>query len=560
MVGMGYNISLGNLGHRYDEAMRNARDSGADFHLVMTNPHGGVNGAGEINEIQRWKDAMPDGTRLLWRTFLATNGEWVRTLGFNLVSEMMALSEADFRAHCIRWAQGQAQQWAREGHQDVIRDDPDNEPKLSGASDDVVRRYVISREELVKACKAVGITVAVGAFSVGLPHEGWIDRGLFDPLLKIAEVFSVHEYPPAMVGVGDVLPYEAMFEPETLWAKLPKQVWAISTIYSLMRRCDHLKLRAELVGNPNLEFIISETSTNEDIPDAHRVTSQLRGVYGKPECGGDLRGVQAWTRYHERVFGSNDVNQNVAQMIEYMLKYIYSVKHVIGVCFFALNYKWGEGAEGENRCHNLLNEMFDYLRRVLIPDINKRIREADVVTDIPKLPEGFDWDMRPASVSSAGVKVRSSWSTQDEANVLFVLREEQTVQASKNSFHNPNNGWDWLRVIFKDTVVGYVAKPFVNVSYVPVVDTPPTTEPPVVDPAELEAAVFKWLDENADRLFAEAVVEKSDTLIDKLVKVIFREWSTHIPVQEQPDMPAPLMAFISRFFGFIAKVSAPPTD
>lgn len=463
MVRAGYNISLGNLGHRYDEAMDNAASSNADFHWVMTNPHQGINDAGEIAEIQRWKDAMPSHTRLGWRTFIETNGEWVRTLGFNSLDEMLRLSEEQFRAHCKKWAERIVAQYVREGHKDVIRDDPDNEPKLAGQSEKVYRYYVISREELLKASQAKGFTVAVCAFSVGLPDSQMIERGIFDPILRIAEVFSVHEYPTAAPGLGDVIPYSAMLQPETLWVKLPKQVWGISKSYNLMRRCDKLKLRANVVGNPDLKFIISEFSTHEDIPDAAQYTNSLRGEFGKPECGGDLRGVQAWTKYDERVFGSSDANANVARMLEYELRYIYAVDYVIGVCFYSLNYRWGVHKEGEWRCHNLLNEMFDNLRRVRIPEINERIyREVDMqdeTKEIPYvLPEPDDegWSDVGEILIQPGLRVRDEPNT---SGVKLIQLEHNIIGRVHADSFGKADGHAW-RAIWSDEIEisGFVAE------------------------------------------------------------------------------------------------------
>lgn len=523
MATAGYNISLGNLGHRYEEALTNAAASGADFHLLMTNPHNGINGAGEINEIQRWKDAMPAGTRLVWRTFIETNGEWIRTLGFKTLDDMLKLSDEAYQVWCDEWAKGLALRWENEGHKDVIRDDPDNEPKLAGASEKTVRRYVISRVALVKACKARGIPIAIGAFAVGLPNENMIDRGIFDPLLKIVEIFSVHEYPPGAPGIGDVLPYEVMLSPELIWQMLPKQVWAIGHFYWLMRRCDRLKLRGDEVGNPNIKFIITETSTNEDIPDASRITSQLRSKYSKAECGGDLRGVQAWTKYHADIFGANDANQNVAKLIEYMLTYIYNVPHVIGVCFFSLNFKWGTGSEGKFRCHNFLNEMFDLLRRTLIPEINSRMRKDNAVA-IPNLPADFDWKMRAATISSTGVNVRAAWSAHADVEKLFVLKDEQTALVSENTF--PNEGYDWYRVKFDTGQVGYVVKKYANVVYAPVTvpdETQPIELPDGVSEDSLEAIVVKWLEATTD-ISPTAVEESVTTWLDEKADGIIQTW------------------------------------
>lgn len=548
MVKAGWNISLGDLGHRYDEAMANAAASGADFHLVMTNPQHGVNGAGEINEIQRWKDAMPAGTRLLWRTYLATDGEWIRTLGFNTGSDMMRLNETAFREHCRIWAENLADRWFREGHLDVIRDDPDNEPKLAGASYDVHRRYAISREQLIVACRKRGVKVAVGAFAVGLPHESMVENGALDPMLKVAEYLSVHEYPTAMPGVGDVIGYDAMLDPQSLWEKLPKAVWAIKKAYFLMRRCDRLKLQADALGNTGTKYIISETSTNEDIPDAHHYTSQLRDTYAKAECGGDLRGVQAWSGYHADVFGSSDGVDHVRRIFEYILTFIYNVPHVVGVCFYALNYSWGNGQRGRYRCHNFLGEAYDSLRRDKLPELNAQQKDKTMPETVllRPLPDNFTWMMKRAKVASAGVNIRETWTTLDD-NVLFLFKDSTEAFISANAFYNPDDGYHWRRIEFDDGKEGYVARGYIRDTEI----APPT--PPAEEPVDDNTKPIPPIDDDT-------LIVLTDEQLDDAVVRYFDKMTVHVPKQTQADIPIVLARILARILRFMAFVIDPDIE
>lgn len=469
-IAAGYNINLGGLEGRDNEAMLEAGEANADFHLLMTVPNGGMNGAGEIQQIGRWKAAMPSRTNLIWRTYLVTDGDWIATLGFtgeNRASKMMSLTDDQFQKHVDGWAETQAKRWHSEGHLDVWRDDPDNEPKLQGASPEILKRYVISRVALIRACKRYGVKVAIGAFSVGIPNEGDIDAGIFDPILREADYLSVHEYPHAVPGCGDLpfVGYDTSLTPETLWNKIPKQFWKVAAIYFLLRRVDRLVLKARQLGNTGIGVIITETSVVEDIPDAAVFKEELRKRYGKGECGGDLRGVQAWTEYHKVVFNSDDINQNVATMIEYMLQYIYNLDYILGLCFFGLNRLWGEGDKGKNRCHNYFNRQYDPLRKVIIPRLNAvsiargRIMTLESTPSLPDLPPNFSWDMTETTVKNvvASVNIRDSYTVNGKR--LGSIKQEYRAKVSKN--YVDNQGYRWHRIEFINAfndAVTYAAK------------------------------------------------------------------------------------------------------
>ena len=184
MPAKGMNINLGDLGDKYDEAMQTASNMGAAYHLVMTVPPSGVNSANEVNEITRWRDAVAP-TKLIWRTYSTLEGNWVKMIGYADTQDMYRDNIDQYIQKCQSWARKKVAEWRSEGLKDIIRDDPICEPQLAGGDKRFNEYYVIRSVTLVNEAKKHGFTVAIGAFSVGTPHEARIDDGTYDQPRRI---------------------------------------------------------------------------------------------------------------------------------------------------------------------------------------------------------------------------------------------------------------------------------------------------------------------------------------------------------------------------------------
>lgn len=449
MPAKGYNINLADLGDKYEEAQLSAIKAGADMHLVMTVPQNGVNGSGEIQEVSRWQTAVAPA-RLLWRTYSTHEGDWIRMLGYTTIEDMWRDNDTAFTERCRLWANEQAARWNREGLPDVIRDDPANEPGLDASNRALNERYVIRCVELQNACNFFNVKVAIGAFSVGTPHEDMIASGVFDPILRIANYFSVHEYPAGLPGAGDLFPYEDLLEPETYWQKLPQEVWETEAKYWLLRRCDRLYLRAKELGN-SIEIIVSESNTSEDIPDAVHVNNALkaRGL-ALSECGGDLRGHQAWRLYYEKVFNSSDFQKNLATITEYQVMNVWNRPYIIGDCTFTLGFSWGTGSRGRYRCHNYLGDDCYEFRHTYLPAIN--VKFAGIKQE-PTMPEPIpEYRMERKTISSRGeTNIRVNASASAEVYLTLRAEDQDVILAMISNIPVLNNdGYGWHKIRYND--------------------------------------------------------------------------------------------------------------
>lgn len=490
MPRIGYNINLSDLGARYEDALHSAKLANADFHLVMTVPQNGINGAGDIQSVTRWRDELSPA-RLVWRTYSTLEGDWIKMLGYTSTSAMLADSLDTFTDKCREWASITASRWHVEGLPDVIRDDPANEPGLNANDVQLNVRYVIRCVELQTACDFYGVQVAIGAFSVGTPHEELIDTGIYDPILRKAKYFSVHEYPAGMPGAGDLFEYERLLDPANYWQLLPRAIWSVDANYWLLRRCDRLYLRAKSLGN-DVKFIITETNTSEDIPDAVHVNNQLkqRG-YAIPDCGGDLRGHQAWRKYYEAVTGNNDFQSNVNRIMTYMGKYVFNVPHIVGVCLFTLGYSWGTGTQGRNRCHNYLGTDCDAIRKIYLPGLNKQLTQESDPVPLPDFnPALFDADVY---VNSGYWNLRSEMSA-GSADLGDITSIPERMKVSKETRNE--NGYDWYkfeRDLATHTQSGYFAK--TDKLVIDYIEETPDNEPvPDIGLPEIEDMIQKAIE------------------------------------------------------------------
>lgn len=336
---IGYNVNLSAINN---QAQEDAILSNADKHLLMTDGHN------PSPQIQVWKDAL-GADKIVWRKYDQREGNWTEFNNGQVISE-----------------------WIADGHRDVIRDDPSNEPSLGGTDQDNNERYVKHSVDLLNRANNAGFTVAIGAFSVGTPHESMIDNGTYDDLIRAVveggHYISVHEYCPGIPGAGDVFPYAALSHPESVLSEMLTNQWALDE-YWLLRRSDRFVKRARQLGLADPRIIITECFIDY-IPDASTILQKLRPPYGIAEYNNDLRGVLAWRDYYHVAFDGLDYELIVDRLTEYLAHKVYNQSWIHGACLFALNNLW-DTPQG----HNWLNARLDTFRRVFLPAINSQVTE-----------------------------------------------------------------------------------------------------------------------------------------------------------------------------------------
>lgn len=353
MSKIGYNIAMSWVDN---QAIENAVASGADKHLIMTESDDAA------RQIGMWKDRL-SADKIVWREYSRLEGNW------SVYPNNVEIVE----------------KWKTQGHRDIIRDDPTNEPSLDANNSELNQRYVKTRVDLLHIARTEGIKVAVGAFSVGTPHEDMINAGIYDDLIRAVvaggHYFSVHEYCPGIPGAGDVFPYSELLNPQTVVSKMKQDIWGLDD-YWLLRRSDRFVKRARELGIADPQIIVTEAFIdNIDMGD---VREQLRRGFGLAEYNYDLRGVLAWREYWFEAFGTRDLNAIVQILTKYAANKVFNQSWIKGVCLFSLNKNW-DTPEG----HNWLNEMLRSFRETSLPFINAGIVSSS------EPPEPSEYTMPP---------------------------------------------------------------------------------------------------------------------------------------------------------------------
>jgi hypothetical protein len=363
MVKIGYNIRLGALRQQSEETQSYAKAIEAAFHLITTAPEMGINSESDVALIDEWAAALSPA-EIVWRSHSPLEGDW-----------SMYPSNDEI-----------VKRWLTEERPDYIRDDPSYEPSLSGDDPSTNSRYVKSRADLLRKATAAGIKVAVGAFRVGTPHADLIANGTYDDLIRAVleggHYFSVHEYCPGIPGAGDVFPYEALLEPESVKSKMKDDDWPTDASYNLLRHSDHFVLRAREMGLADPQIIVTEAFIDL-IPNAVDVLEQLQDKYGIPAYNKDLRGVLAWRMYYADAFPEKSFSDVITQLCKYIEEAVYHPDYIQGVCLFSLN--WDEDTpEG----HNFLNPFLDNFRKTGLPNLNQS--DSILTAPPPKIPSAAD--------------------------------------------------------------------------------------------------------------------------------------------------------------------------
>jgi hypothetical protein len=348
MAKIGYNINLGGLRDQVKEAQSNAKVATAPFHLVMTAPANSINTQGDLEALDRWAEIVKPA-QLVWRTYSKLESDWSI---FPSNDEIV-------------------KRWVAENRPQYVRDDPSNEPSLGGTDRENNVRYVKSRTDLLRKAADAGIKVAVGAFSVGTPHESLIFDGTYDDLIRAVvegeHYFSVHEYCPGIPGAGDVFPYQELLNPENILKVMKPNPWPIEAAYWLLRRSDRFVVRAREIGLSDPQIIITEAYIDL-IPDANDVLNKLRDKYGIPAYNKDMRGVLGWRMYYADAFPEKSFPDVVTQLSKYVEDNVFYPKHIKGVCLFSLNWDWDTP-----EAHNFLNPSLDDFRRIGLANIDASV-------------------------------------------------------------------------------------------------------------------------------------------------------------------------------------------
>lgn len=385
--------------------------SGGDCHLLMIDNGGFFLKAGDYETIRKYCAAVPD-CKFIIRNYHKLEGNWSQYPN--------ALQyEANWKI---------AKQLLGDLTNRLIFDSPCNEPNLAGGNVTEAKRFVDYCIALVEAAARAGVKLAVGAFSVGTPHESLIPS-VYAPLWRkcdeLGQGISVHAYGAAIPELAEYADLRDVLNPVKSRAAIRENKWSIAGGWLIARPYRIIEAYSELgLGTPQIyvtEGIVDNifNSSNSDIKEA------WRNKFGMDAFNRDPRGIQTWERWLLEVFKPDgfDFGQCLAFLFRHARRNIFYHKAFKAVCIFALNAQWGYGYGGKpngtnkEAGSNFDRPEFERFRTVDLPTIN-----AESLEDNP-MPEQFP--LYPASFHSLK---QSNVRAENDVNAPVLYTLDTNVQ------------------------------------------------------------------------------------------------------------------------------------
>lgn len=420
MVKFGYNCDSGSIS--FESLVASMRASGGDCHLLMVDNGGFFLKAGDYETIRKYCAAVPD-CKFIIRLYHKLEGNWSQYPS--------ALQyEANWKI---------AKQLLGNLTERLIFDSPFNEPNLAGDNAVEAKHFVDYCIRLVKAASNAGIKLAVGAFSVGTPHESLIST-VYAPLWRkcdeLGQGVSVHAYGAAIPELAEYTDLRDALDPKKARAAIRENKWNIGGGWLIARPFRIIEAYSELgLGTPQIyvtEGIVDNifNSSNSDIKD------EWRNKFGIDAFNRDPRGVQTWERWLLEVFKPDgfDFGQCLKFLFSHARRNIFYHKAFKAVCIFALNAQWGYGygdkPNGTNKeaGSNFDRPEFEHFRTVDLPAINAESLEDN---PMPQLYSASFHSLKVSNVRSAN-DVNSPILYTLDTNPLSgaITKEGETMQGS----------------------------------------------------------------------------------------------------------------------------------
>lgn len=232
----------------------------------------------------------------------------------------------------------------------VIFDAPSNEP---GVPDNEVKMFIDNQIELIEKFAAKGMRYAACCYGVGSPHHEWISGGRFDDLIRTLAKYdtaylSLHEYTMGWLEAGSGFGYEILLDPANL-SKYWLTKWAVQEGHYLIRRSDYWALRADAIGVRRPRVYYTERQLDQ-IPDTVTQLNNrfggawdsMRHQYGLQRYNFDLRGVNSYVEFYEKVFPNLSYDEALAKIHIHDVEDCLYVDYVQAGFLFAWNTNWDE--------------------------------------------------------------------------------------------------------------------------------------------------------------------------------------------------------------------------
>lgn len=341
---LGYNILADGYSLQFVDDIKAAQ---APYHLVMTVPANGVDGAQDIATFDSWAEKLAPA-KIVRRTYSRLEGDWSL---YRSPKEQVAL-------------------WKSQNRPQYIHEAPSNEPSL-WRDPEINRRFVANQVELMDRAADVGITVAAGVFSVGLPYEGYIKDGIYDNFIRAVNrgkhYISAHLYGTGMIDLGEVIGYGAGIDPTIADIRNFRWPFGVEHNYWLLRRPDYFAHRAIAIGEA-IPPVLATEGVIDLIPDALSVLNAIDRKYKMQKYNYDLRGILSWKEYYKAAYPDLTLSQVAAKMAEHILNNVLWPDFYKGIMLFAVNNLW-DTPQGSNYGNAELNDF----RKIYLPAMARSV-------------------------------------------------------------------------------------------------------------------------------------------------------------------------------------------
>lgn len=493
MVKLGYNLDSGSI--NFEDALVSMKASGADGHLIMIDNKDFFLHAGDLDTIRKYLAALPN-TTIIVRLFHEHQGNW-----------SLYPSAATYKLHWT-WVKNQLGETLMKR---VVLDSPFNEPNLSGDNVAEAQKFVTYCRALVKAAYDAGVKLAIGAFSVGTPHENLLNTvyaDLWRDIDRYKQGISWHLYGAGIPELGELADMNLVLDPAKARNAMTIGKWPISYDGWLIARAYRVIRIFEALGLGVPEIYVTEagidnvfTENQSHIKEAWRQKSWAIDAFNR-----DPRGVQAWENYlveaFKQDFTTNVFTRAVAFIFRHLRRNVFYHPAFKVVCIFALNAQWGYAYPGHpaNGTHAPAGSNFDMpqfrdFRMIYLPAINNE--PMGEITPMPTEPVMEAKRIRSLQESN----IRSAANV--TASILHVIKTDWLEGKFSRDSVTPTETRKWHKIevtVDGKLISGYVAKTeLLVVEDLPIVIPPPAPNMIEIYYVEFNGATIRmnkvqWLD------------------------------------------------------------------
>lgn len=449
MSKFGYNYDTDSV--NVDFAIKAMRDSGGDAHLIMMTSPTFFFTSGNLDLVRRIAQGVPNATLIL-RLWNRNEGNWANYPSASEYEKNWAWVKAQLGADIMRR---------------VVFDDCTNEPNLSGDNVAAAQAYVTRCVAMVEAAARAGVTLAIGAWSVGTPHEsllGTVYLPLWKAVSKHKQAISMHLYGAIPFEAGELVPLEHALDVEKSRQAMRDSKWPITHGGWLIARAYRVIeiFRANGLGVPSIYATEGIVDNVYNSSNAH-IKEQWRSKWGIDKFNRDPRGIQTYERFVAALYPHLDFAQGVSVLFDHARRNIFWHEAFKGVCLFALNKQWGyPSGTNKEAGSNYEDPQFTVFRELYLPRINSfTIPDTPLPTEPPK-PNEPPMPMIAAKIRSKAVEGTRLRQAPQNGAVLGIIHNTWISAKIQADYANT----DWPKIMCwldGNPFTGYASKAWIDI-------------------------------------------------------------------------------------------------